>query len=719
MTPRDSQPDHTDNTHDDFTLDIEAMDALAPSNLDASIESLRQSHVDSADAWLVRALARVYALPGGADAVLERVRARIAAAPLPDLDSGSDDGISADADHPSRPAHRPASTRPSSRAGAAFRAIAAMLAVALIAGSFLTVLRLHQRAGTSTPTWQDVSITRAHTTQPLNFDPKNGITYAASQTSGNIYACGSGHLWYSADGGATYQPFTPDLPPVQTKPGVLVQQCIISTVPGLPGVFAFDNISGQSGLQPVGYAAPGASVWHTLTAPAVLWNNSGGQIAADPTLLWNALAMAAQNRLAYAVDNWLYAVLHEDGTTETVIATADFGQHWFWLNGDQTGCSSLAVNPVNPAQVMCVDSTSNARAIWRTNDGGKNWNQLPVVSPDFTRVVGASSTAFFVEAESSSNGPSGVLQRYDGDAVNCGPQCDGRQIAVLPAWPTDIHGNPSESIVVTPEGGIYEWKYGTGDSGEIIQANYLAPGASRFTTIASAHTLPFRGFNAVFELGGTDIGKAPALYMHDLPPYDSHFTQPLYRLALAPTPAITLAQTRWNPTPYPSATPITRPIYAACMNDPMTLGAIQPGGLGAKQGSFVTRWGAADVTASMTYFGRYGDSGAHIVGVGTSYPPPNGRVDNLIYYVDKTTQMTLKQGKIFAGTILPRDIHPVSLGAPISTTSPLTVGFCSAAYQTAFPGFSQGTPGLIVVNYTLRANGDVDTITMSSALMGG
>jgi hypothetical protein len=710
--------------HDEFTLDIEAMDALAPANLDASIESLRQSQVDTADARLVRALASVYTLPSGADAVLERVRACITAAPLPDLDSGSDDAIGADAGHPSRPAPRPAPTRPGSRAGAAFRAIAAMLTVALIAGSFLTVLRLHQRAGTSTPTWQDVSITRAHTTQPLNFDPKNGITYAVSQTSANIYACGSGHLWYSADGGATYQPFTPAEP---SLPPNVTSTCILATASGLPGVFVFYrdvNTPGQP-LTPIGYAAPGALHWQPLPVPAatpytVNLTPTNTRLPAD--IVGGVLPYAALAGNVRFSDGWLFALLPIQGQTNVLAGSPDFGASWIWLDAtlqQSQGhtCENFAVSSTDSQRLYCNIPAGNPQ-IWETMDRGQTWEPYKD-GTGWETIVGASNNAAFAASNPKPTADSGILMRQT--------SFGGSWLFVAPLPSPDANNakftqGGQRIFEVTPSGGIYEAQYVSDETGTTVQVDSLAPNATKFVSVA--HPQQFSGlFGLAF--GGTMHGDRPALYLGAGSSGKGDTTTSLYRLALIPTNTPSIINTPLPTlTPAETATPVsTVPAWApnpACAHDPEILAPIQWGGLGAKASTFVQRWGPANVTSGTTYYGHYSDTGTPVVGVGTGpYTPSNGRVDNMTYHVDKTAHLTLKQAEALVTTIIPKDARHIYIGAPTSTHSPITLGYCSAAFWAAFPpGVTEAGPGEIAVTYWLRADGTVDYMSISAAMFG-
>src|SRR5262249_12841953 len=123
--------------------------------------------------------------------------------------------------------------------------LAAVLMVVVFAGSFFALLRFHSPSNSrGASNWHDVSILKAHTTQPLNFDPANGIAYAVSDASGTIYACGSNKLWYSQDGGKTYQPLRLTLPPPDLRHPDTT--CDIATVAGEPGLFAATQRSGQT-----------------------------------------------------------------------------------------------------------------------------------------------------------------------------------------------------------------------------------------------------------------------------------------------------------------------------------------------------------------------------------------------------------------------------------------------------------------------------------------
>jgi hypothetical protein len=257
-------------------------DPFAPAIVDEAIEAARLSSStaeDDRDAALVRALHQIHALPPGATATLERVRNQLQSAALAE---DGDPPMPGDLPRVVRtlPPWRPFRARFGGWQTSLVREVAAVLIVALLGASFFAALH---RGGTSvrngqpTPSvahpsgpigvWQDVSISQASTDGKLDFDPTAGVTYATNRDTGDVYACGSGHLWRSNDGGATYTPFVPALP-AQAVP-THSARCVITTVPGFSGVFAAADVAQRGdnatvGTGPIFYAQSGDAGWQTL-----------------------------------------------------------------------------------------------------------------------------------------------------------------------------------------------------------------------------------------------------------------------------------------------------------------------------------------------------------------------------------------------------------------------------------------------------------------------
>ena len=715
----------TPSNDDDLTLAGEALDPFAPGRVDETIAVAlldRERARRSREGRLVVALAAGHALPTGADAALERVRARLAAAPIPSSATPAEDEA---APLPPAPARRTV-PRPLSRAQNTLRALAAVLVVALLAGGF--ALALHGRQGNSTPTphWVDVSITHAHTTQPLDFDRANGISYAVAQTGGVIYACSGRSLWYSYDGGVSYAPFTP-APPDGTMDGM----CTLDTVPGLPGVFVRNLIPNAESIS---YGEPGGT-WRTLDLPGAV-----PAVAADPRGNLPVLAVPPGqpyqdigssfffpgplgDHLVQYAGQWLMVIVNQPLATQkpglptrALIATRDFGKTWVWLDAmlfsqSQQECISFVVLPSSSPTLGCLTENPSTQQIVTglafSSDFGITWRQgsgdgMPLA------IAGANSQSIFYVR--SGTQATTQLVRYD---VATGSASD---LATLPNWVTQRTFGTPPPLALMPDGTVYQ-AYVRGDTGAVsVGLEALAPGASHVTAVASVATLRAKGLTPTLAFGDLD-GTAPALYLGVGDAQNKGDISPLYRLAL---PVPSAPPPHWTsvvefPTVPAPATQQPRP---QCAGDPVTTDAIQPGGLGALSSTFAARWGGdAGVALGTTYFGRYQDSGMPIVGVPST--ELGGRVLSLIYHVDSTAHVTLAQAQTIAAGILPADAHPIPNGAPPSTTSPITYTYCSNAILAAFPpGSTNFTGGDLAVTYYLRSDGSVDSIDFSGAIIG-
>src|SRR5260221_12260281 len=392
-------------------------DPFAPATVDEAIEAARISSPkaeDDRDAALVRALHQIHALPPGATATLERVRNQLQSAALADDD---DPPMPSDLPRVVRtlPPWRPFRARFGGWQTSLVREVAAVLVVALLSESFFAALH---RGGTSVrngqPTpgvahpsgaigvWQDVSISQASTDGNLDFDPTAGVTYATNRDTGDVYACGSGHLWFSHDGGATYTPFMPALP-AQAAP-THSARCVITTVPGFPGIFATSDAAQQGdnavhGAGPIFYAQSRDAGWQTLAIPSTARViNSTPTINLQPEDIWGAIFTDFGVGIlepAVGSHNWLFARMHSSYATG-IVATPDFGHTWVWLDGPSAAfaCGNYAVDPADPRTVVC--DHGNASALSETRNSGYTCQPLDDPQPLTSfAVIGVSSAAIY------------------------------------------------------------------------------------------------------------------------------------------------------------------------------------------------------------------------------------------------------------------------------------------------------------------------------------
>ena len=426
---------------------------------------------------------------------------------------------------------------------------AAVLIVALFAGSFFALLRFHSPSNNGGAShWYDVSILKAHTTQPLNFDPANGIAYAVSDASGTIYACGSNKLWYSQDGGKTYQPFRPTLPPPDLQnPDT---NCGIATVSGEPGLFAATQRSGQTVAL---YATPQDTGWKVLqpgtSVPAAA--NPLVQAQVHPDSYWQAVlgqCSCGFGPQAMAVGNWLF-LLVQTNQAPVLVGTQDFGQTWLWLDGPlnarQMTCDQFAVDPADPARLFCgtqppaMSSSGLAQftLVWQTKDGGKTWGNMPYKSGAYLAGVAASAQDVFAVTLDTSSRPVLLRQPLSGGAW--------QQVAAFPS--ANLPGNGTSFLLdaletdhVATNGSVYVWQtYSSGPANgkrslvtntQVTITNYvLTPGSNAFVEVGNATTLSLtdhklgvsgeivnEGARPKVESSGIGPGAGipPMLYLH-------------------------------------------------------------------------------------------------------------------------------------------------------------------------------------------------------------
>ena len=682
-------------------------------------------------ARLIHALAGYHTLPPEADRSLESVRTRIritAGASDASISTGHRD---ANLHRRGEPGSRPEQSqramgsssgmRPVVALTTPLRAVAAVLVVALLLGGFVAVL--HLRGGrqiVTVPTWQNVGIAREKVHgQPLDFDPASGVGYTISQSGGRIYAVGGTHLWYSDDGGATYRPFAPALPFIKN-----VKSYIISTVPGLRGVFASPGSVDNPGA-PIFYAEAGAPGWSTLQSADAAHPIATPQSTTpiDPARIWKAIfyeytfgQATGQNIQARAVGNWLFVLAGPRDIGATLIGTPDFGATWYDLSATMPEpCMQFAVNPVDARQLFCLTTSS----IEQTADGGLTWKQVMNASPPGTSFslytsIWASARAVYSYTYSSLNTPTPNVTPPDMQLAHHPLGVGNWATATLYRMP---QGNGAVVIDVSPGDTVYALAGSVTaglESQTQVQASVLASGARQFVPVGEETTLSIPGNQVFFELGNIYSTDTPAIYAHALLSAQTAATQPLYRLALPRMDVYPQQEVTPLATPPLSATS-TPVLHPACTSTPGVVANIQNGGFGANYDTFARRWGASGgVAAGSEIFGQWSD-GTPKVQIADALPS-NHRVYQMSYHVDKAQAVTEAQGEVLAKSILPKDATPVGRS---QQDNELIVTYCSAAIIAAFPPSVQDINGplphngLIAVNYALRTDGNVEAIAFT------
>lgn len=685
------------------------------------------------DAHLIHEIAAYHALPPEADVSLARVHARVRHS----IDAPGDGNASMQTDsvvhtHVERDSdpHSPQRVRadniPSSRMRrlellpAPLRAIAAVLVVALLIGGFVAVFHLPGARQNATPTWQNVAISHANARgKSLDFDPAHvQVDYAVSDVDGTIYALGGNHLWYSKDGGATYQPFTPSLPPI--KSGVSYK---ISVVSGLRGIFATTGldsylISGfSSGIL---YAEAGAARWRTLTVPnpnAVLpVTQTGTSITFSADDIWNAIfpeyafdwSMPLRDKpvMARAMSNWIFVLAPPifDKSLSMLIGTPDFGATWYALSATLPAtlpysCTRFAVNPADVRQLFCL---MGSNTVEQTMDGGLTWQQVSNASDHTNNLyawIWASQRAVYMYSSTWGASKQTLAQHPIGAG-------DWFAVATLPS--------DSQVIDVSSDGTVYAARVGSPgkESQEtLLSVSVLAPGARQFSPVGAEAKYSIPSSYIYLSLGGLYSGKARAVYAHIAPTAPVGNPRPLYRLVLpaadnSPQPVVTPFLTPTSPS---IATPIS---HGPCTSARGDVANIQNGGYGADLDTFAQRWGPSDgVAGGSEYFGRWPD-GTPKMQVADAIPS-NQRVYMMDYTVDKAQDMTLAQAVVFAGSILPKD---TALLARTQQGNEVIAFYCSAALIAAFPTSVQDINGplphngWVIVSYGLRNDGNISDI---------
>ncbi|HEU5441578.1 MAG TPA: hypothetical protein VFU88_20000 [Ktedonobacterales bacterium] len=676
------------------------------------------------DARLIHALAIAHRLPDGADAVLHRVRARLSAAPSPvDADDGDDLGdFSAGEGLASLPPHW-SSARHGSRATAAMRTLAAGLVIALLAGGYLALLRSRGTEQVPPPQargWRDASITTARTSHPLDFHSSDGISYAVATTGGTVYACGSGHLWYSTDGGATYQSFTPELPPPpaieQPLPsGATLDRCVIVTVPGLPGVFAFERVIGlgQDLPRAIGYATPGSNRWQDIpmTPNAQSVNPPPSQgILLDP---YSIAQQLAYDGTAQASQGWLYLPLHQQNNTPStqvpnllLIGTPDFGGSWYWIDSTlfrqhALSCARVVVQPDDARRIACeVDNGDGTHSIWLTTDRGASWVSLPAPSIAPAHLAAITSRGVYATTDPTPEASGGLLLRLPDLTAGW------RLVAPFPSPAAALAAGTEREVAVGRDGAVYVAQRVSDEASTTVQVDMLPKGASRFVSVAPARRFtPARGGVA---FGGLD-GQTPTVYLGAAVSFKGSVA-PLERLALVPsslpspvyTPVPTVAPTAEPPTPRPQ-----------CAKVPITLAANRPGGLGAPVSTFPAVWGQPKANpGGREIFTLAGGT------LTLDAPAGDGRASGMTYTVYPNVTLSLAQAQSLARQLMPTDAREIYIGAPV--VHPIAHAYCSGGLWAAFPpGTYDFTMGTFEVDYYTRTDGkSVDHFTIALAMLG-
>lgn len=691
------------------------MRPLDPANIDDYIETTSRASrtQNDGDAHLVRALRGAYALPATSrTAVLERVhdqlRAEMSAPSSARADTRRFGSDSYAIEHPITPP-RYRGSRPGARVRAAFGAIAAVLVVALFAGAFYAVtqgrLKRHGTGPTATTVstpgplgvWQDVSVSTANTGGKLDFDPGKGVAYSVAASTGALYACGSGHLWYSQDGGAHYSVFFPSLP--SSFAALISGACTMRTVQGWPGLFI--TASGDHGGSSVLYAAPGDGSWQKLIVSGVARPAGGGgtqgqvvgaQILTD---LFDSTNNESLTPAVQASGNWLYFATGTSGSYD-VVGTQDFGQSWVDVSASETGnpCTHFAVSPNNYDFLAC--QPSSAGGITESVDGGKTWTSLGGGIGSNLYLVGMSDHTIYATYENPTYNHHVVTSN-----VKTGTWTDQGDV-----YAENIGGPDT----VAPDGMIYIPVLDDKTATQLSVYTY-SPGSHGLSQIVGFMAIP-GGKGGIREFGGVWPNMAPAVYT--IKALATTGPTSVYRLYL-PSPGSASALSTPTATTPATATAIGDVPCTQAMGNPAD---IQPGGVGADNSTFVSRWGSQDgVAAGSSYYGPKTSQGIPEIQVSNGYL----RAYELFYNVDQGHKMAPQDATVVIQSILPKDATAITQQQP--TIDPQAGGeelqqlYCSAAYLAVAPPSGQTSTypvprnGVIRVTLRLGQVGNVELIT--------
>lgn len=693
------------------------MPPLDPTRIDEYIDTARTANHDGAtddpSARLVRSLHGAYAMPAATrTAVLDRVHERLRAemelpstarlsvrpvANVPPIDLSDD-------------APRQLRDRPVSRMRSAFGAVAAVLVVALLAGAFYAVTqssgagRVKRRGAGPTAThqstpgpigvWQDVSISSGNTGGKLDFDPTKGSAYSVAASDGTVYACGSGHLWYSQDGGAHYSPFSPALP--SSFASGISGACTMTTVQGWPGVFIAPNNSPDN--RSVLYAGPGDGSWQKLIMSGTA-TPAGGSASptrvSPPQILLDLFNSANYESLTPAVQasgDWLYFV-SAGGSSYDVVGTHDFGQTWVDVSASDMGdpCTHFVVSAHNYDFLAC--QPSSAGNITETLDGGKTWRSLTGGVGDSLYLFGMSDSAIYATYANPT-----YTEHVVTHDVKSGDWLD--QGSVFAA-------NLGGPLMVTSDNTVY-FPVLDDQTATRLSVYTYTPSSQGPRQILAYTSIPgVKGGTRAF--GGLQPGAPPAIYTIETPAKTGPTA--VYRMYL---PAVASAPASTTPTVAPTATAIGNVACTQAAGDPAN---IQPGGVGADTSTFATRWGKQDgVAAGSSYFGPLTAQGVPEIQVTNGY----ARAYELFYNVSSGQKMAPSDATTLAKSILPTDATPItqlqSVVDPQSGVETLQQLYCSAAYLAVAPPSGQATTypvprnGVIRVTFTLGQVGNVQII---------
>ena len=295
-------------------------------------------------------------------------------------------------------------------------------------------------------------------------------------------------------GRGTVQPITFDTGPAPTFPSTTSSPNVsvpLTTSPGLPSVTTSPGLpsvttgAGGSGV-PVGTAVPASS----LVAPDAAWQNVTGSLsglssecgtisfvagspnadtviagigaeglwAAGPDDQWRALGTGAGSE---AVDNRPFSILFDPQDPKRfweaggyhgggVFTTTDGGSTFRQL-GNLSHLQAVGVDLDDPARSTLLASAHESAGMWRSTDGGRQWEDITATGPPAGFIVGLAvlgPTTFLIGTSGASGGDNvdGVYRSTDSGATWTN------------AFPAPMVGNPLVSAV---DGSIY-WVLGQG-----------------------------------------------------------------------------------------------------------------------------------------------------------------------------------------------------------------------------------------------------------------
>ncbi len=285
---------------------------------------------------------------------------------------------------------------------------------------------------------------------------------------GTVYAgAAGGGLWKTADGGATWEPLTDDLPDLAVG-AVAVAPSAPDTIylgtgepTGMPGIGLLTSSDGGATWRLP--AAVIANSFYRLSVhpedprDVVAATDSGGLRSTDGGATWTPFLQgtAVTDLVRSAADP---AVLYAATGASQVWMSQDSGATWTSRSAGLPSTPvrlSLAMSPSNPQRLFAAAEISGTAHVYRTTDGGLTWQDLDAVrnDPDIRRfmgTLGSWANAIVVlpgNPEVVVAGGVGAIRSADGGAT----------WTAFPATHADFHDLRSQGLTlwIANDGGVW------------------------------------------------------------------------------------------------------------------------------------------------------------------------------------------------------------------------------------------------------------------------